>query len=71
MDLYVSFSGILSALIFVTVGLIVFVLAFKAVVRVVISAYHKELIEQQNMALSIVIGLLALAVAIIVAAAVH
>ena len=71
MDLYVSFSGILSALIFVTVGLIVFVLAFKAVVRVVISAYRKELIEQQNMALSIVIGLLALAVAIIVAAAVH
>ncbi len=71
MDLYVSFSGIVSALVFVLIGLLVFVVAFRAIAKSTIAAFRSEILEKQNVALALLVGMLALSVALIVAAAVH
>lgn len=71
MDLYVTFTSIGSALIFVLIGLAVFVIASKAIVPAMISTLRKELVEEKNVAVAILAGLVSLSVAIIVAAAVH
>ena len=71
MNLYVSFTSIITALIFVVIGLAVFAVACKGIVSALTSAFRKELIEEKNMAFAVFAGLVALSVAIIVAAAVH
>ena len=71
MDLYISFSGILNALIFVVMGLVIFAAAFQLAAKAILPGYRSLIVEKQNMAAAVLIGLLAIAIAIIVAAAVH
>lgn len=71
MDLYISISGILNALIFVVMGLVIFAAAFQLAAKAILPAYRNLIVEKQNMAAAVLIGLLAIAIAIIVAAAVH
>jgi len=61
----------LAALAYSIVGLIVFALAFVIVDR--LTPYHlwKEIIDDQNVALAIIVGAVAIGIAIIVAAAIH
>ena len=65
------FSALLSALVFVLLGLVVFVVAFKSVVKMAVTAFREEILEGQNVALAILVGLVSLSLSIIVAAAVH
>ena len=65
------FSALLSALVFVLLGLVVFVVAFKSVVTMAVTAFREEIVEGQNVALAILVGLISLSLSIIVAAAVH
>ena len=71
MDLYISFSAIVSALVFLLIGLAVFLVAFRATAKSTIAAFREEILEKQNVALALLVGMLALAIALIVAAAVH
>ena len=57
--------------IFVALGLIVFAIAFLIVVLVAPFSVKKEIEEDQNTALAIIIGSLILGIAIIIAAAIH
>ncbi len=57
--------------IFVLIGLIVFAIAFLIVVIVSPFSVKKEIEEDQNVALAIIIGALILGIAIIIAAAIH
>jgi putative membrane protein len=57
--------------IFVAIGLIVFAIAFFIVVLVAPFSVKKEIEEDQNSALAIIIGSLILGIAIIIAAAIH
>jgi len=57
--------------IFVAIGLIVFAIAFFIVVLVAPFSVKKEIEEDQNTALAIIIGSLILGIAIIIAAAIH
>lgn len=61
----------ISAAIFVGIGLVVFAIAFLIIVKVTPFSIRKEIEEDQNPALAIVIGSVILGLAWIIAAAIH
>ena len=61
----------ISAIVFVLIGLIVFGSAFFIIVKVAPFSVRKELEDDQNIALGIVIGSVILGVAIIIASAIN
>jgi putative membrane protein len=64
-------SVIETTVIFVAIGLIVFVIAFFLVVLVAPFSVKKEIEDDQNTSLGIIIGAMILGVSIIIAAAIH
>lgn len=71
MSMYFNFSSLVSALLFVTLGLIIYFLALRVVVATAKAALGEREDSPRDVALAILIGALALGVSIIVAAAVH
>jgi putative membrane protein len=62
---------IISTVVFVILGLIVFAIAFIIIAKATPFSVRKEIEDDQNIALAIVIGAVILGSAIIIAAAVH
>jgi uncharacterized membrane protein YjfL (UPF0719 family) len=62
---------LVTTLIFVLIGLIVFAIAFAIVVLVSPFSVKKEIEEDQNTALAIIIGALILGISIIIASAIN
>ena len=62
---------LITTLIFVVIGLIFFGIAFFIMDKITPFSIHKEIEEDQNVALGIVIGSLLIGIAIIIAAAIH
>lgn len=62
---------IVTALIFTIIGLIFFGLAYFIIVKVSPFSIRKEIEEDQNTALGIVIGAVIIGIAIIISAAIH
>ncbi|MFV0389953.1 MAG: DUF350 domain-containing protein [Pyrinomonadaceae bacterium] len=62
---------VLTALIFVVLGLIVFAIAFVILDRATPFSIRKEIEEDQNTALGIVIGSMLIGIALIIAAAIQ
>ena len=62
---------VITTLVFVLLGLLVFALAFIIIVKASPFSVRKELADDQNVALAIVIGSVIIGSAIIVAAAIH
>ena len=60
---------LVTTLIFVAIGLVFFAVAYAVLSR--IFSIHKEIEEDQNTALGIVIGSIMIGIAIIIAAAIH
>lgn len=71
MNMYLSLGGLVSALLYLLLGLIAFTVAFRYIGRSVVAAFREEIIDKQNMALAVLVGLASLGVSIIIAAAVH
>ncbi len=73
--LVVKFEELLPVLattvIFVTIGLIVFALAFLVIVYISPFSVKKEIEEDQNVSLGIIIGSIIIGVAIIIASAIN
>lgn len=73
--LIVDFDKVLpvlaTTLIFVFIGLIVFGIAYWIVVKLAPFSVHKEIEEDQNIALGIIIGAIIIGIALIIAAAIH
>ena len=67
----IHWGPLLAALVYSAVGLIVFALAFLVVDRM--TPYHlwKEIIDEQNTALAIIVGAVAIGIAIIVSSAIR
>ncbi len=61
---------LLTTLVFVIIGLVVFAAAFFIIVRVVPFSVKKEIEEDQNTSLAILIGSMIIGMAIIIAAAI-
>lgn len=62
---------LVSALIFVLLGLIIFAIAFFVLDKFLPYSVHKEIEEDHNTALGIIIGSMLIGIAIIIAAAIH
>jgi uncharacterized membrane protein YjfL (UPF0719 family) len=63
--------ALLSTLVFVAIGLVVFGLAFAIMVKICPFSIRKEIEEDQNTSLGIVIGSVILGLAWIISAAIH
>ncbi|HYW14505.1 MAG TPA: DUF350 domain-containing protein [Longimicrobium sp.] len=68
MDQLVNNMG--AAAIYAALGIILFVLAFSIINRLTPGTLWKELIEEHNTALAIVVGAMAIGISIIIAAAI-
>jgi putative membrane protein len=62
---------VLTTLVFSLVGIILFALAFFIIVKIAPFSTRKEIEEDQNTALAILIGSVIIGIAVIVASAVH
>ena len=71
MDEKALIQGLVSAAVFGTLGVVLFALAVKVIAKVVPFSVEKEIAEDQNVALGIVMGAILIGLAIIVAAAIH
>jgi putative membrane protein len=67
----VNISSLLNALVYSVLGILIFVLAFLIIDKM--TPYHlwKEIVEDKNVALAVLIGALSIGMCIIIAAAVH
>ncbi|MFI5311880.1 MAG: DUF350 domain-containing protein [Gemmatimonadales bacterium] len=71
-DAYVNLmSNMVAAAIFSALGVILFIVAFMIFDKLTPGSLWKELIEDQNTALGVLMGAVAIGLAIIIAAAVH
>lgn len=63
--------NVVNALVFALVGIVIFVLAFLIIDKV--TPYHlwKEIVQEHNTALAILVGAMSIGICIIIAAAVH
>jgi uncharacterized membrane protein YjfL (UPF0719 family) len=64
-------SDMITALVFAAIGIVVLFTAFATVDRLTPYALWKEIIDEHNTALAILVGAIALGISIIVAAAIH
>lgn len=64
-------KAVVGTLVFVALGLIVFLLAFALITKLTPFSIRKEIEEDQNTALAIVIGSVILGLAWIISAAIH
>jgi uncharacterized membrane protein YjfL (UPF0719 family) len=64
-------ANILAAVVFAALGIVVFVLSFVLVDRLTPYDLWKEILEEHNTALAVLIGLASLGISIIIAAAIH
>ena len=64
-------SNVAAAVIFALLGILLFILGFIVFDRITPGSLWKELLEDQNTALGVLMGCVAIAIAIIIAAAVH
>jgi uncharacterized membrane protein YjfL (UPF0719 family) len=70
-DWTLFFKNVLNSIVFTVIGLVFFALAFWIIGKVAGFSVRKEIEEDQNTALAVVIGSIILGIAIIIAAAVH
>jgi len=66
-----NLSALLNALVYSVLGILIFVIAFLIIDKM--TPYHlwKEIVEDKNVALAVLIGALSIGMCIIIAAAVH
>ena len=64
-------SNFIAAVVFALLGVVLFVVGFIIFDKITPGSLWKELLEDQNTALGVLMGAVAIALAIIIAAAVH
>jgi len=64
-------KALVSSIVFSTIGLVFFAIAFAILQKVLPFSIRKEIEEDQNTALGIVLGSIFIAIAMIVSAAIH
>ena len=62
---------LLNALVFAVLGIVLFSVAFVVIDKMTPYALWKEIVEEQNVALAVLVGFMSLGMCVIIAAAVH
>src|SRR5271154_1874004 len=70
-NMLVPIANVISALVFTFIGIFIFVLAF--IIMDKLTPYHlwKEIVQEHNMALAILVGAMSIGICIIIASAIH
>lgn len=71
MDEFISMKYVVSALVFSILGLVILTAAFVLFDKLTPGNLWKEIIEDQNIALAIIVGAMMLAIASIISSAIH
>lgn len=71
MEELISLKSILGSVIYSVIGIAILVIAYVIFEKITLENLRKEIIENQNTALAIVSGSFILAIAIIIATAIH
>ena len=66
-----NFGALANSLVYTVIGVTIFWLAFVIIDKLTPYDLWKEMVEEKNMALAIVVGAMCLGIAIIVGAAIH
>lgn len=66
-----NWGALVNSLIYTVLGVVIFWIAFVVVDKITPYNLWKELVEEKNVALAIVIGAMCLGIAVIIAAAIH
>ncbi len=64
-------EAFINAIVYALLGIVIFALSFITIDKLTPHDLWKEIIEEKNVALAIIVGFMALAMGIIIAAAVH
>ena len=64
-------TALLNAAMFASLGIILFVVAFVVIDMLTPFALWKEIVEEKNLALAVMVGAMSIGMCIIIAAAVH
>ena len=64
-------EAFINAIVYAILGIVIFALSFITIDKCTPHDLWKEIIEEKNIALAIIVGFMALAMGIIIAAAVH
>ena len=64
-------SYLINAAAYAAVGLLLFILAFLALNRMIPDSLRRQIIEEKNIALAVLIGLMSIGVGLIIASAFH
>ena len=67
----IMLTNVVAAIVFAVLGILIFVAAFVTLDRISPYTLWKEIIEEHNTALALLIGFIALSLSIIIAAAIH
>lgn len=64
-------ANLISAIVFTLLGILIFVIAFVVMDRV--TPYHlwKEIVQEHNIALAVLVGAMSIGICIIIASAIH
>ena len=67
----VPVANLISAVVFTLLGILIFVIAFVVMDR--ITPYHlwKEIVQEHNIALAVLVGAMSIGICIIIASAIH
>ena len=68
---YLNLGNVLSSVVFAGIGIVIFIVAYKLMERVLPFDVDKELAEDQNTAVGILLGSVMIGLAIVIAAAIH
>ncbi|MCC6558325.1 MAG: DUF350 domain-containing protein [Polyangiaceae bacterium] len=71
LDMAPLIKAVVAALVFVVIGFVAFGLAFFIITKITPFSIRKEIEEDQNTSLAIVIGSVIIGISIIIAAAIH
>ncbi|PYP73671.1 MAG: DUF350 domain-containing protein [Gemmatimonadetes bacterium] len=63
--------NMLAATVFALLGIVIFILAFVVVDRVTPYSLWKEIVEEKNVALAVLLGAASIGICVIIASAVH
>ena len=65
------YNNLLAAVVFAALGIVVYAMAFVVLDKLTPYSLWREIVERQNTALAVLIGLVSLGLGVIIAAAIH
>lgn len=71
MDQYLNLKAVVSAIVFSAIGLLVLMISFTIFDKFTPGHFWREILEEDNIALAILVGSISIAMAMIVSAAIH